>query len=246
MLSWFSFSTLKQNLNPTSMVIFLHGLGDMGKSWAPFFESMTWEFDQDTPKDNILFVFPNAEKRSVTLNMGLRMPAWYDLYSLQDPSDISKVVNGKEFEEDQNGLNISSAQILDLVLHLEKEYNIPRHKIILGGFSQGGALSLYAVLRHQSLAGIGGLIILSSYLPCSVHWISMSEKNPLSLPPTIMGHGSADPIVAHDWGFQSYQVLQKISNNSSIQFNSYPGMGHSSCTKEQTHIQRFIQNIVNK
>lgn len=227
MLSYFSFP-LKPS-SPNGIVVFLHGLGDVGKSWASFFEPMTL---QDPVFKDIVFIFPDAPKRSVTINMGMKMPAWYDIYSL-DPS-----IPEMDIKEDQTGLDTSSNQLLELLSELEKKYNIPKSRIILGGFSQGGALSIYTILKHQQLMNLGGIIALSAYLPCSKQWINITNANI----PIFMGHGTSDFIVSYDWGVKSFQKLKQLGF-SNIHFKSYTGMDHSACQEEQIHAGEFIKNI---
>lgn len=216
-----SFSLPVRNGSPTAAIIFLHGLGDVGRSWSPFFEGLYRRFP------HLLFTFPNAPKRPVTLNGGYKMPAWYDIVSLDDSA-----------AEDKKGFDESAAQVSLLVQSLQAQ-GIPSSRILLGGFSQGGAVALYTALTLS--LDLAGLVILSSYLP-----FARAHPYTASLPtqkyPIFFGHGSDDPVIAMKWGKQSSDRL--ASFGFPVQFESYPGMDHSASQKEQKDVEAFIQQTL--
>jgi len=131
---------------PTASVIWLHGLGADGNDFVPIVPELPLP-----DALNIRFIFPHAPEQPVTCNGGYTMRSWYDIFSLED------------FEhEDEAGL-IASQQILTSLIENENRRGIPTQRIIIMGFSQGGAVALYTGLRHtQTLAGISAL---STYLP---------------------------------------------------------------------------------
>jgi predicted esterase len=144
-------STQKITISPadckshSASVVFLHGLGDTSHGWAGAMHRLA------TALPHVRFICPTAPTRPVTLNMGMQMPAWYDLTGL-----------GKRENEACDGLDDSRHSIMALV-EAEIDAGIPADRILLGGFSQGGACSLYcALLAEVSLAGV---VCMSGYLP---------------------------------------------------------------------------------
>src|SRR6185295_855930 len=118
-------------------VIWLHGLGADGHDFEPIVPYL------GIPDSlGVRFVFPHAPRRGVSINMGMIMPAWYDIREL-----------GLRHDEDEKGIRQSSAQVVDLIAR-ENERGIPSDRIVLAGFSQGGAIALHQGLRHpDKLAG---------------------------------------------------------------------------------------------
>ncbi|EYC12872.1 hypothetical protein Y032_0045g1132 [Ancylostoma ceylanicum] len=133
--------------NHTSTVIFLHGLGDQGDGWSDVFA-------HEVRHDNTKYICPSrnhsSASRPVTLNMGMRMPAWFDLYGLDASS-----------REDDEGI-AQATRLVHGMIDAEIATGIPSEKIILGGFSMGGALALYAGLTYPHK--LGGIVGLSSFL----------------------------------------------------------------------------------
>lgn len=216
----FSSIALKSNVVPTSAVIFLHGLGDVGESWTSFFNPLKQELNQT------LFLFPNAPQRAVSINNGLKMTAWYDIFSF-DQNAI----------DDKAGFEDSSKSILSLIESLNKNKNIPYDKIILGGFSQGGAVSLYTALKDS--LKLAGLIVLSGYLPFSKS--DFKVLNSFSLP-MFIGHGESDPLISCSIGKMTAQKLKE--SGFSVTLKTYPNMGHSISQKEEIDVHTFILNLL--
>ena len=134
------------------------------------------------------FIYPAAPPRAVTLNQGYIMPAWYDIYSLQ-----------RQGPEDETGL-LQSETFLRQLIDAEIQRGIPAERIVLIGFSQGGATALYTGLRYpQRLAGIAAL---SSYLPCRHTLTSVNTNTPI-----FMAHGQLDPVVPYPFGRASGDQL---------------------------------------
>ncbi|XP_065889526.1 acyl-protein thioesterase 1-like [Dysidea avara] len=196
----------------TATVIFLHGLGDTGHGWAEAMKSIA--------SSHIKYICPTASIMPVTLNHGYRMPSWFDLYSL-----TSGVM------EDENGIK-EAAKGVHSVIDDEMQQGIASDRIMIGGFSQGGALALYSGYTYSKpLAGLVGL-------SC---WMCLYKQLPKenSTIPVLQCHGDCDTTVSYQWGKLSSDYI-KTFNNTSHMFNTYPGMMHSSCAKEMTDVKDFI------
>ena len=195
--------------NPTWSILWLHGLGADGNDFAPIVPELLrpgWPA--------LRFVFPHAPVRPVTINNGVPMRAWYDLKNL----DLDQ-------RADKAGVRESMAQVEALIAR-EDERGVPPERLLLAGFSQGGAIALAAgVRRHRGLAGIIGL---STYLPMGS--TTAAEATPTGLAtPVFMAHGSHDPVVPEGFGARSRDHLKSLG--MSVDWHSYP-MPHSVCAEE--------------
>lgn len=201
----------------TAAIIWLHGLGADGHDFADIVPQL------GLPEaSGIRFIFPHAPIKPVTINSGYRMRAWYDIYG----SDI----NGRE---DDEGIR-SSEQLIHSLIDQQISQGIEASRIILAGFSQGGAIALYTGLRYpQPLAGI---IALSTYLPL----VSSlpSEANPANREiPIFMAHGIDDNVIPIKIAFASRDILQAMSYP--LEWHSYP-MPHSVCYEEIQELAAWL------
>lgn len=206
----------------TATLIFLHGLGDSGHGWAGMLK--------DLVPDYCKLICPHAPPTSVTLNGGIRMPAWYDIYNLQ--------IDAKQ---DEKGIMDASAE-LDKFVAAEINNGIPAKRIVIGGFSQGGSVALYHALT--SIRTYAGVIALSSWLP--LHSKFMSDPSLIRIAKdtaVFQGHGSSDYIVAHEMGRATHELLKGFQLIS-CEFCSYDHMGHSSCEQEMDDVKSFIKRII--
>ena len=194
---------------PAWSVIWLHGLGADGNDFAPIVPNLV---RPDWP--GIRFVFPHAPMRSVTINNGATMRAWYDIVSME----IDK-------RADEVGLRESMAD-LDALINRERDRGIPLSRIILAGFSQGGAVVLAHMLRQQ--VPVAGVMALSTYLPFGNKNSEEMTEASKSIP-VFMAHGKFDPVVPMGLGEYSRQQLQQLG--VSVQFKTYP-MQHNVCPEE--------------
>ncbi|OLY82277.1 Acyl-protein thioesterase 1 [Smittium mucronatum] len=208
----------------TASVIFLHGLGDSGHGWASVAEQL------GPLLPHIRFIFPHAPEIPVTLNFGMAMPAWYDIFSL---SDFEK--------QDEKGLFQSADKIFELV-ESEMNQGIPSDRIVIGGFSQGAAISYLAGLtcKHK----LGGIAALSGYLPLHTKLLSMGDSvlSPNKHVRIFAAHGTADPVVRYELGELSVKELQRFGY--SVQFCSYPGMEHSSSAQEIKDFSNYLSAVL--
>jgi phospholipase/carboxylesterase len=202
-------------------VIWLHGLGADGHDFEPIVPHLGLD-----PKLRVRFIFPHAPKIPVTLNMGLVMRAWYDIREM----DLKN-------RHDEAGIRRSSGQIEDLIAH-EKEQGIPASRIVLAGFSQGGAVALHTGLRHpETLAGI---MALSSYLVMEDRFdaerVAANQETPI-----FQGHGEYDPMVRFERGEACRDRLLKLGY--SVQWQSYP-MEHAVHPLEIQHIGIWLGKVL--
>jgi len=208
---------IETGASPSAAVIWLHGLGADGNDFAPIVSEL-----QLPNSLHIRFIFPHAPVQPVTCNGGYAMRSWYDIFSLED------------FEhEDEAGL-IASRQRLCALIEKENQRGIPTQRIVIMGFSQGGAVALYSGLRHtQPLAGIGAL---STYLP--LHKTShdgYSKEN--QDVPIFMAHGIHDPVVKYEYGKKSCELLQGMGYK--VRWKSY-AMEHNVCAEEISDIGAWL------
>jgi len=201
----------------TATIIFLHGLGDTGHGWASSLASIK--------PSHAKLICPTAAAIPVTLNAGMRMPSWFDLKGL-DPSG----------PEDEDGIKKAADNIRKMILD-EVNTGIPHNRIVLGGFSQGGALSLFAGLTCSS--PLAGVVALSSWLPLHKQfpWGGNFQQTPI-----LQCHGDSDPLVPFSFGYLTAEVLKsKITRHT---LKSYPGLMHSSCEPEMDDVKKFLQEVL--
>ena len=201
-------------------VIWMHGLGADGNDFVPVIEMLNLP--------HVRFILPHAPYRNVTRNNGYEMRAWYDIYGL---TPISR--------EDETGISESQAAINALIT---KEINrgIAPERIVLAGFSQGGAIALHAALRYpQRLAGV---LALSTYLPLKDK-LTAEKSIANQTIPIFMAHGVDDDIITMERCQDSLADLQ--AQNYQIDWHEYP-MAHSVCMAEIADIQLFLSTLLNE
>tara|TARA_B110000908_G_scaffold113414_1_gene133037 strand:+ start:11450 stop:12115 length:666 start_codon:yes stop_codon:yes gene_type:complete len=200
---------------PCSSVIWLHGLGADGHD----FEAIVPQLSLD-PSLAIRFIFPNAARIPVTVNGGVLMPAWYDIFEM----NIDRKVDTQQLNQSAN----------DIIALVEQEIakGIPSERIILAGFSQGGAVAYQAALTyHKPLAG---LLAMSTYL-ATAETIELNETN-AKLPVMIM-HGNQDPVVPDTLGQFAKNFL--LNKGYPCQYKSY-AMPHSVCAQQINDISHWL------
>ena len=203
---------------PQGSVIWLHGLGADGHDFEPIVPELRLPAEL-----GLRFVFPHAPVQPVTLNGGMAMRAWYDIISLDRGGPV-----------DEAGIRASAA-ILDNLIVREQERGIAADKIVVAGFSQGGAIALHSALRSsERLAGVMGL---STYLPLRDKF---SDEVAVSTLPIFMAHGTLDPVVAMALGRDAADLL--IANGFSVEWHDYP-MAHAVCPQEINDIRDWLLSI---
>lgn len=206
---------------PRYAVIWLHGLGADGNDFAPIVPEL-----QLGGLGPVRFVFPHAPTRPVTINNGMSMRAWYDIY-------VPDLVR----REDETGLR-ASQQAVEALIARENERGIPTERIVLAGFSQGCAMALQTGLRHP--ARLAGIIGLSGYLPLAA--LATAERHEANNDtPIFLAHGTMDPVVVFERAQATLEALQSMGYD--VRFKTYP-MPHSVCLEEVHDIAAFLREIV--
>jgi len=198
---------------PGAAVIWLHGLGADGHDFEPIVPELR------LPKP-VRFVFPHAPVRPVTINQGMRMRAWYDILQFGGGP------------EDETGIR-ASQKLLEKLIEAEKG-----KKIVLAGFSQGGAIVLQTALRYpQRLAGV---LALSTYLPLAATLEKERSEANKDLP-IFMAHGQFDDLIPIDRAKKSRELLERLGYP--VTWKDYP-MPHSVCAPEIGDISSFLARIL--
>jgi phospholipase/carboxylesterase len=195
--------------NPQWTVLWLHGLGADGHDFAPIVPELV---RRDWPA--LRFVFPHAPQRAVTINGGARMRAWYDIRDF----DLAN-------RADAQGVEESIVQVEALIAR-EAERGVPASRLLLAGFSQGGAITLAAGLRRRE--PLAGLIGLSTYLPMHDRAAQLLATQ-ATAQPVFMAHGLQDPVVPYAAGELSAARLRELG--FAVDWHRYP-MPHSVCAEE--------------
>ncbi|HTT00632.1 MAG TPA: dienelactone hydrolase family protein [Steroidobacteraceae bacterium] len=205
---------------PDAAVIWLHGLGADGYDFVPIVPELHLP-----PSCAPRFVFPHAPVRAVTINNGMRMRAWYDILGL-----------GPGTQEDVASIRASGEIVNDLIGR-ERASGIAPERIVIAGFSQGGAIALHSALRYgERLAGI---LALSTYLPLREHLGEVSAAN--GRIPILMCHGRYDPIVPVELAERSRDLLQ--ARGYAVQWKDY-GMQHQVCAEEIADIAEWLEQVL--
>ncbi len=199
-------------------VIWLHGLGADGHD----FEPIVPELGLDRALA-VRFVFPHAPKIPVTINMGLIMPAWYDVRAL----DLRR-------DQDERGILRSVEQVRALIGR-EIERGVPAERIVLAGFSQGGAIALHVGLRYERR--LAGLLVLSTYLLFEDR-LERERGEANRKTPIFQAHGEHDPMVPHDRGVATHRKLVELGYEA--EFRSYP-MQHQVCLEEIREVGAWLR-----
>jgi len=201
--------------DPEAAIIWLHGLGADGHD----FEPIVPELGLERP---VRFVFPNAPIRPVTINQGMRMRAWYDILQLGGGP------------EDEAGLRASQQLTEELI----REQGLPANRIVLAGFSQGGAIALLTGLRHPER--LAGVMALSTYLPIAGK-LAAERSDANRDVPIFMAHGSYDDLIPMGRAQASREALKALGY--SVEWHDYP-MPHSVCAPEIADISAFLSRVL--
>ncbi|KAF2017312.1 acyl-protein thioesterase 1 [Aaosphaeria arxii CBS 175.79] len=211
----------------TATVIVAHGLGDSGAGWL--FLAENWR--RRSKFEEVSFIFPNAPNIPITLNMGMRMPGWYDIKSLSDLAAR---------EEDEAGINRSKDYFHSLI-DAEVAKGIPANRVVIGGFSQGGAMSLLSGVTYKDQ--LGGIFGLSCYLLLQSKIKGMiPTEAPNQNTPIFMGHGDSDQVVAHKYGQMSADALKALGYK--IDFRTYENLVHSADPEEIDHLEAYLNQQI--
>ena len=203
--------------NPTAAIIWMHGLGADGHDFEPLVPEL---LEDGMPA--LRFVFPHAPVRPVTINNGYKMRAWYDIIGIDRRS-----------AEDFSGIQ-ASADAVTALIRAQNARGIASSRILIAGFSQGGAMALHIATRFpEKLAGV---IALSCYLPLAKEFAGERSSANLTTP-IFMAHGSQDPVVPFSMGDESRRVLEGTGYR--VDWHAYP-MPHALCAEEVADLKSWL------
>lgn len=202
-----------------SAVIWLHGLGADGNDFAPVVAQLTLP-----PSAAVRFVFPHAPSIPVTINGGYVMPAWYDILEMS----LDRKVDQKQL--------CASATAIAQLIEREVERGIDRNRIVLAGFSQGGAVVYETALSYPET--LGGLLILSSYFATADTIVFHPATEAM---PILIQHGSFDPVVPEALGQRAYRQL--MDKGYDVSYQSYP-MEHTLCAEQVIAINAWLGQLL--
>jgi phospholipase/carboxylesterase len=206
---------------PTGSVIWLHGLGADGHDFEPIVPELVQARERP-----LRFVFPHAPRRPVTLNGGMVMRAWYDLEGID-----------RRMHEDEVGIR-GSYEIIAALIRRENERGIGTRRIVLGGFSQGGAMAVYAGTRYQET--LAGIAALSCYMLLPERFTA--ERSPANHDTSIfMAHGKQDPLVPYLMGLESRDQL--AAAGCRVHWHAYL-MPHGVCPEEVCDIAAWLREVL--
>lgn len=211
---------LDTGADPVGTIIWMHGLGADGWDFVPIVRELP------LPDDLALrFIFPHAPVRPVTINNGMQMRAWYDIAM----NDISRL-------PDEGGIRESQAAVERLIAR-ERDRGIEGSRIVLAGFSQGGAIALQTGLRHANR--LGGIVALSTYLPLEDS-LDAEASSANRATPIFMAHGTEDPVVPVQLAEISRSLLHK--RGYEVEWHTWL-MPHSVCAEEIEAVSAFLGRI---
>ena len=209
--------TIEPKTSATSVVIWLHGLGDSGAGFAPIVPVLNLPTDH-----SIRFIFPHAPEQAVTVNQGMVMRSWYDIKSM--------ALDGRA---DMEGV-LESEKAVKALIQEQIDSGIAANKIVLAGFSQGGVMSLFTGLRYpEALAGIMGL---SCYLASGLS-LPLNSTDANKSTPILLNHGLMDDVVPVQAGISANEVLKTAGYNT--QWKAYH-MAHSVLPEQLSDISKWL------
>jgi len=203
----------------TATVILLHGLGANGNDFVPMVAEL--RLPAGLP---VRFIFPNAPSIPVTINGGYVMPAWYDITEI----NIDRKIDATQL--------IASAEQVRLLIDREIDRGIPSDRIVIAGFSQGGAVAYQAALTYMQ--PLAGLLCMSTYFATRQNITPNSANRTL---PIFICHGTADPMVPERMGQGALQDL--TARGYPVEYKAYP-MGHEVCAAQIADISRWLQRVL--
>jgi len=206
--------------SPSRAVIWLHGLGADGHDFVDVVPALGL---RDTP---LRFVFPHAPMMAVTINHGMVMRAWYDV---RGDAGVRR--------EDEPGVRASQARIEALIAR-EKARGVAAERLVLAGFSQGGAMALHTGLRHPER--LAGVMALSCFLPLADRVAAEASAANRDVP-IFMAHGTHDPLIPLARAVQARDTL--VSLGYRVEWHQYP-MPHSVCDAEVLDIADWLGRIL--
>ncbi|KAL6939271.1 hypothetical protein ACO0RG_003105 [Hanseniaspora osmophila] len=247
-----SYKIIKPLANPVkNCLIFSHGLGDTNEGWYAMFHQLTRQFPQVF--QNTIVYLPLAPVQPVSLNFGMPMTSWFDIVSLSGSGNSTGIddeaINARNFSQTEYVQSLKA--ITDLCMQISREHAIPTEKIVVGGFSQGAALSLG--LSFYAPFKLGGIVALSGFpVMVDAKFIKKNHIDNLIInkdTPVFQGHGEEDPMVDLKFAenakifYTDENYLGNISKDKYM-FKKYKHMGHSTCDEEMADMVDFLKTLL--
>jgi len=217
----------------TATVIMAHGLGDSGAGWMAL--AQNWR--RRGKFEEVAFIFPNAPMIPITVNFGMSMPGWYDISKLGRDLDFEEAIR----TQDEAGI-LKSRDYFNTLIKEQMDKGIKSTRIVLGGFSQGGAISVFAGVTNKEK--LGGVFGLSCYMLLSDRIKNYIPENwPNKDTPVFLAHGDEDETVPHVFGKQSAKMWKDLGVEN-VEFNTYPDLGHSADPIEIDDLEKFLMKTL--
>ncbi|KAI5804883.1 Phospholipase/carboxylesterase/thioesterase [Geopyxis carbonaria] len=224
----------------TSTLIFLHGLGDTGNGWS----SVSENFRLRRKFDECAFIFPHAPRIPITVNMGMQMPGWFDL--VMAPSNTMNEIliifkcsfSDFTMREDETGM-LKSINTVHTIIEEQIAKGISSERIIIGGFSQGGAIALLAGIscKHK----LGGIVAMSTWIALRDKVSTMATDANKGIP-IFQAHGEIDYVVRFDWGELTKKLLLDMGHP--VEWHQYPGLDHSADPQEIADLEEWMEKRI--
>lgn len=210
----------KNEADQSGLVVICHGLGDTAEGFVDVAEHLA------TAMPHLKFILPTAPTQPVTMNMGMPMPSWYDITGLDERAN-----------ENCAGIDQSQTRVQQILAEEHASTGLPYRRMVLAGFSQGGALSLFTGMQLPSEQRLGGIVVMSGYLPAAAQF----QITPgLEDTPIMHCHGEADPMVVVNMAKKSKDMVL-AKGAASYHLKTYPGLVHSVSIEEIADVKGFLQ-----
>lgn len=211
----------------SGLVVICHGLGDSAEGFVDMAENLASQMP------HLKFILPTAPTQPVTMNMGMPMPSWYDITGLDERSN-----------ENCNGILQSQTTLHTILQNEHANTSLPYHRMLLAGFSQGGALSLFTGMQMPSPSQkLAGIVVMSGYLPAAKKFTITAG---LEDTPILHCHGEADPMVQIGMARRSQEVLTGDKGAKDYRLKTYPGLVHSVNPEEVAEVLSFLGTVLPK
>jgi lysophospholipase-2 len=208
----------------SGLVVISHGLGDTAEGFADVAKMIASQMP------HLKIVLPTAPTQPVTMNMGMSMNSWYDITGLDERSN-----------ENCKGISDSQQTLRDILEKEHTEYKLPYERMVLMGFSQGGALSLFTGMQLPKEQKLGGIVVMSGYLAAKAQFNIVEGLHDT---PILHCHGEADPMVQISMARRSQAVVKDEMGAENYELKTYPGLVHSANMDELADVQSFLQSVL--
>ncbi|KAH7105532.1 Phospholipase/carboxylesterase [Auriculariales sp. MPI-PUGE-AT-0066] len=235
-----TFHTVQPKSQHTATIIFVHGLGDSGEGWLPVAKQLS----KSDALSHVKWILPNAPERSISVNMGMKMPGWYDIYSFAKDE-----LSGETRREDKKGMLESRDSIVAIVKQ-EIEAGIPEDRVVVGGFSQGETCLTSLAVGITGPYKLAGIAVASGYMPLPLEIKDLANPHAAALP-VWWAHGTRDPLIPYDSVDKSMSIARArlgMSNaqpgsTAGIEFHSY-NIAHSADQAEIISLGQWVARVV--